>query len=111
MKIKVIGTKETIDFLEIKLKEIPEAIDNILAEEIYALEAEIVKTSPVRTGRYRNAWRSIREGDLDYTVKNDVKYAKYLIFGTSKMPIKHNVRGIVHSWIQHLRNRLSFLFK
>jgi hypothetical protein len=110
MKIEVIGTDETVEFLEIKLREIPETLDNLLAEEVYSLEAEIVRTSPVRTGRYRNAWRTIRR-KLDYIVYNDVKYAKFLIFGTSKMPVKHNVRGIIHSWKLRLKTRLSFLFR
>ncbi|WP_456478116.1 HK97 gp10 family phage protein [Geoglobus ahangari] len=81
-------------------------IDRKLHDAVLELEGEIKQTAPVRTGRYRAAWASSRLGKLKYVISNNVEYAKYLIYGTSRMPVQHDVRGIIERWKGRLRRKL-----
>lgn len=104
MKIKVKGLKETIYELE-NIKSL-EDIDKKLTKECLQLLREIVITSPVRTGRYKNGWEFFKSNRLKYLIKNPVEYSSFLIYGTCKMSVKHDVRGMIEKWKDELSRKL-----
>lgn len=70
------------------------------------IKSELVRTSPVKTGKYKGNWDTETDDDVRY-VKNDTEYGKYLVYPNQKMVgspkadkpgegIIHNVRGTVH---------------
>ncbi|WP_048086336.1 HK97 gp10 family phage protein [Ferroglobus placidus] len=107
ISIRIEGLDRTIKNLEDLKKSLPDKVDKKLQMAVFELEGEIKATAPVRTGRYRAAWVSTKLGKLKYAISNNVEYAKYLIYGTSKMPVKHDVRGIVERWRGRIKRMLK----
>ena len=101
LKVKVDGTEEVIKELE-KAKDL-EKVDktiNVMGHELLYRVTD--HRCPVDTGRYRAGWFWHRLGKLRYMLANPVEYASFLIYGTIKMPVKHDVRGIVDDWKRDL---------
>ncbi len=107
ISIRVQGLDRTLKNLENFRKSLPDKVDKMLQMAVHELEAEIKETAPVRTGRYRAGWVSTKLGKLKYMISNNVEYAKYLIYGTSRMPIKHNVRAIIEKWKGRVKRMLK----
>jgi|GEM_PF-2487601 hypothetical protein len=107
IKIKVEGVDEIIKQLD-DVKSL-EKVDHVMQMAVLELEREIKKTPPcpVDSGRYRAGWHTMRVKKLTYQIINNVEYAKFLIYGTSKMSVKHDVRGIVERWTGRLKKMLK----
>ncbi|AGK61509.1 hypothetical protein Asulf_01531 [Archaeoglobus sulfaticallidus PM70-1] len=121
IEVNIDGALEKLD-----VKNIADPLKNIFRDEVLRLEAEIKETAPVDTGRYRSAWHS-EISDLEAQIANNVKYAKYLIYGTKKFRrvkephkykkadlergILHDVRAILHEWEHDFRRLLSRLIR
>jgi len=98
----MVGWKEYLENIE-------NMVDETLGKAVLELDRDIKMGAPVRTGRYRAGWITSKLEKLSYQISNNVEYAVYLIFGTRKMGIKHDVRGIVTYWKNH--TLLSYLSK
>jgi len=92
------GAKKQLTDIE---KSIIVNAENELLKSVYILERDLVKGSPVDTGRYRLGWRIIKISKYSYEIRNSVEYAVHLIFGTVYRGILHDVRGVVRYWKAH----------
>lgn len=66
---------------DVYLEAMKDAIQFMGDDIVDALKSE----APVRTGRLREGHYSINNG-LSLIISNDVEYAKYVIYGTSRQP-------------------------
>lgn len=96
VSIEIKHTKETRKQLNDLAGRIEDAAN--LEKSVFILESNIVARAPVDTGRYRLAWETVKLSRFSYEIRNDVEYAKYLIFGRVGRGIQHDVRGIVRYW-------------
>lgn len=106
-----IDLSKTIAGMDSLEKDIAKKLDETITRQVMQLERDIKKSAPVDTTRYRAAWSS-EKGVGEWTIRNNVFYAVFLIYGTVKMGIKHNVRGILTYWRNwQLRPAIENLFK
>ena len=106
IKIEIEGIEDAIKDLDAEIALKLKMIDANLHKEVLRLEGEIKETAPVRTGRYRAAWHSSKVRMFYYKLTNNVEYAKYLIFGTRKMGIKHDVVAILKRFKRKVKSRI-----
>jgi HK97 gp10 family phage protein len=62
------------------------AVDRPVGRIASAVTRSAQGRTPIRTGRLRAAWRTIRDDNARYHVINDVPYARFVEFGTRNTP-------------------------
>ena len=102
IKTSLEGTKKLSKQLNDLGKQIEDQTSDGLQKSVFILERNIVKGSPVDTGRYRLGWRLIRISRFEYEIRNSVNYAWVLIFGGGGRGILHDVRGVIRYWKAHI---------
>ena len=113
VQVDISGLKDVQKELDKTLKDV-NTVEGVLDREVLGLERTIKETAPVDTGRYRAAWMADKKrgaGFIEWFLSNNVFYSVYLVFGTRKRGILHNVRGLFESWNMGLNDRLKRHFK
>lgn len=84
-----------------KYLQINKIIDKYLKKVSENIENDAYKRCPVRTGNLRDGIYSNKIDDLEYVIRNDVEYAKFVELGTSKMKAQPFLR-------KSLRNKKNY---
>lgn len=121
IRFEVENMKETQSKMAAVTSRITQAVKGGQEDEAEELFDEIVKTSPVDTGDYQDAWEMEEQGDTILLI-NDEDHAQYLVFpnqrqvGSAKADdpargIQHNVRGIIKKHEGTFRSKIASRIK
>jgi len=98
--------KSNVDEFSKKLQKLqrltPEAANYILTKIAYGLFNDIVKRTPIQTGRLRHGWQIKKLNNYVYEISNPTEYLIYVEFGVKGHPLSDNP--------EKRKNSLRYLF-
>jgi HK97 gp10 family phage protein len=89
------GITTTIKFVQ-KIdagRKTAEAVDALMPALALMFESEAKRNTPVQTGRLMNAMKGQKTGYLTAELSNNVEYAPFVEFGTSRMEPRAMIRN------------------
>lgn len=107
MSIQVVNGPEFARNLQRRLQAIDRGMDTATNKTATMMYAELLLTTPVgkypkgsgrKGGTLRKGWQKKKEGKWHYIIKNEVKYAPYVEFGTSRMAGRFMMTNAIHKF-------------
>jgi|GEM_PF-5178564 HK97 gp10 family phage protein len=90
-----------------------QAVDELMPALALMFETEAKRNTPVITGRLRNAMTGRRVGFLKAELANNVEYAPFVEFGTSRMEPRAMIRKAAETMkekgLEFIKDKLSKL--
>ena len=103
VEINIKGISEALQMIRAKGQDIKDGTDaktsqaaNFLQQEIQeSIIGKRTEERSVDTGNFANSISMDKLGDLSYVVYTDLDYAKFLEYGTSRLPARNHFRNSV----------------